>query len=382
VSAPARTGAAQAWLVGAAIAAVTVLGVVAVGGDGGGPPLSPRSDEPLGTSALVVLAGELGAQVDVTDRLPDLDGPGGPDVVLLLADLLEGDQMDEVRRWVDGGGRLVVTDPLSGFVPPEVGFFDETSELGSPGSLNGACEIRALEGIDVAAVEPRNGGVLYQPPVGSETCLDGAGGAAHIVATEEGAGTVVALGGAGILVNAALDEGENAPVAAALLAPETGTRVVVLEPGLLGGTGVGGRSLIDLISPGVKRALVQAALAFAVYAVWRAWRLGRPVPERQPVAVAGSELVAAVGNMLDRTRSPGHAADLLRADLWRFLANRLGVPAGAGLDVLVAVAAERTGIDEARLRQALERRPVDGDADLLALASTIDHIREEVLAHV
>ena len=100
------------------------------------------------------------------------------------------------------------------------------------------------------------------------------------------------------------------------------------------------------------------------------------------MAVAGSELVAAVGNLLDRSRSPQHAAALLQADLRRFLADRLGVPAGAGVDVLVAVAAERTSLDEAELRQALAPEPVTSDAALADLARTIDRIREEVLAHV
>jgi hypothetical protein len=379
---PRSSGAAQAWLIGGVIALVALLGILLLGGDDTGPPLSPGSDDRLGTSALVALAGELGAEVEISDSLPDLEGEGGPDVVLLFQDLLDETQVDEIQRWVDGGGRLVVTDPLSGFVPPEVDRFDQVSELGSPGAIDGSCDIGALEGIEVSGIDPHNGGVLYQAPVGSATCIDDPTGAAHVVATDEGAGTVVALGGAGMLVNAALDEGENAPVATALLAPEAGTRLLVLEPGFLGGTGGGEDSLVDLISPGVKRALAQLALAFAVYALWRAWRLGRPVQERQPVAVAGSELVAAVGNLLDRTRSPRHAADRLRADLWRFLSDRLGVPAGTPVDVMVAVAADRTGIDEARLRAALEPRPVDDDAALQELARTIDRIREEVLAHV
>ena len=118
--------------------------------------------------------------------------------------------------------------------------FDETSELGTPARLRQGCEIDALAGIDVAGVEPGNGGVLYRPPLGS-TPASAADGSAFLVATDRGDGTVVALGGAGLLVNAALAEGENAPVAAALLAPQAGTRLVVLEPGPAGRPG-GGRA--------------------------------------------------------------------------------------------------------------------------------------------
>jgi hypothetical protein len=170
-------------------------------------------------------------------------------------------------------------------------------------------------------------------------------------------------------------------VAAALLAPQPGTRLVVLEPGPLATPG-GGRSLLELIAPGVKAALIQLALAFGVYVLWRARRLGRPVLEPQPVAVAGSELVAATGSLLDRTRSPQHAAELLRRDLRAFLGDRLGVPRESDLRVLTAVTAGRTGLDETMLGRALGPDPVLDDAQLVTLARTIDRIREEVLTHV
>ena len=116
--------------------------------------------------------------------------------------------------------------------------------------------------------------------------------------------------------------------------------------------------------------------------VWRSRRLGKPVAEPQPVAVAGSELVAAVGTLLDRSGSPQHAADTLRADLRRFLGDRLGVPADAPAGALAAVAHERIGLDRARLEQALGDAPVDDDAQLVALAQLVDALRREVLAHV
>jgi hypothetical protein len=99
------------------------------------------------------------------------------------------------------------------------------------------------------------------------------------------------------------------------------------------------------------------------------------------VKVAASELVAAVGGLLDRSRSPGHAADLMRADLRRFLGDRMGLAPGSSDDALVAVTASRTRVAEDRLRLALTD-PVTDDAGLVRLASIIDSIRQEVLAHV
>jgi hypothetical protein len=362
---------------------LTVLAVVAIGGGGrDGDPLSPRSDAPLGTSAMVALAGELGADVDVSDSLPDLGADDAPAVVVLFLDLLDDDQRDALEDWVTAGGVLVVTDPVSSFTPPVSDEFVTIDDLAPASRLAAACDIDALEGVDVAGVDPRNGGVLYEPDPGAASCVDNGSGDAYIVATGRGEGTVVAVGGAGMMVNDALAEGENAPVVSALVAPEEGTRLLVLEPGPLAGSSTGRRSLRELIPAGVWRAILQLAVAFVVYAVWRSRRLGRPVPEPAPSPIAGSELVAAVGTLLDRSRSPGHAADLLRRDLRRFLGDHLGVPPDTPADVLATLAAERTRIDPAALQAALGGPPVTDDQQLAALAATIDRIRQEVLTHV
>ena len=52
-----------------------------------------------------------------------------------------------------------------------------------------ACDIDALDDIDVAGVEPRNGGMLYDPePGGDSSCIDDGSGDAYIVATDRGDG--------------------------------------------------------------------------------------------------------------------------------------------------------------------------------------------------
>jgi hypothetical protein len=371
-------------VVAGGLALLLVVALLLLGsGSGGGPPLSPRSNDRLGTSALVRLERELGADVRIGDRLPDLAGADAPDVMLLLTDLLTDEQRDAVDEWVHGGGVLVVTDPVSQFVPPDAfQDFERVSALGPAATLRGRCEIGALDRIDVSRVRPLHGGALYHAPGSADTCLSDGGGLSHIVVRDLGSGTVVAVGGAGMMVNAALAEGTNAPVASALLATGQGTDIVVLEPGPLGSTGPGrGRGLIALISPGVKRFVLQLVAAFVFFALWRGRRLGRPVPEPQPVKVAASELVAAVGGLLDRSRSPHHAAELLRSDLRRFLGDRMGLPPGSGDDALVSVTAARTGVAEERLRLALTD-PVSDDAGLVRLASAVDSIRQEVLAHV
>ena len=213
-SAPSRrAGSLAGWAVAGAGVLVTVLAVVAIGGGGrDGDPLSPTSDAQLGTSAMVALAGELGAEVDVSDSLPDLGADDAPAVVVLFLDLLDDDQRDALEDWVTAGGVLVVTDPVSSFAPPVSDEFVTIDDLAPASRLAAACDIDALEGIDVAGVDPRNGGVLYEPDPGAASCVDNGSGDAYIVATDRGEGTVVAVGGAGMMVNAALAEGENAPL--------------------------------------------------------------------------------------------------------------------------------------------------------------------------
>jgi hypothetical protein len=381
VSGATGRGGAGAWALAAGAVVLTVVALAAIGWGGGDDrPLDPRSDERLGTSALVALALDLGADVRVESAFPDLEGEDVPDVIVMFADRLGNSQRTQLDGWIARGGRLVVTDPVSDYAPPAVHQFTDMIELSPAARLRDRCEIDALDGVDVGGVEPRNGGVLFDAPGSSETCIND-GPFAYIAATDQGDGTVVALGGSGLVVNAALAEGENAAVVAALVAPQQDTDVTVFSSGALSGGGSGSRTLADLIPPGVVRALWQLAIAFALYAAWRAYRLGRPVAEPQPVALAGSELVAAVGTLLDRTRSPAHAAAVLRSDLHRFLADHLGLPPDTAPDVLVGLAAERTSLDEATLHRALYE-PVSDDDGLVRLASTIDRIRLEVLTHV
>jgi uncharacterized protein DUF4350 len=368
-----RQGNRRGALLAVAVAGAALLGVLWLGGPGGGdrPPLDPRSDEPSGTSALVTLLDELGAHVDLdVDERLDAD----VDVALVLRDELSDDQRADLEEWVRRGGTLVVSDPASPLTPLVAGLGVQSTTSDRVDA--GICDFGPLEGLDT--VEVYGGALTYEVRPRDESCF-GTGSEAYVVATPRGDGTVVGLGGSGILLNRTLDEVDNAPVAAALLAPQEGTRVAVVDPNL---PSEDGESLYDLVPGGVKRAIVQLAIAFLLYVAWRARRLGRPVEEPQPVKVAGSELVSAVGGLLERAGSPQHAADLLRADLRRDLIAQLGLPADVGPTAFAEVVGTHTTLDEPRVQAALGPGPVHTDQDLLAVAQLIDILREEVLAHV
>ena len=94
-------------IIGVAVVAGLLLVVVSGGPANRDAPLDPRSDAPLGTSALVTLLERLGSEVDLSTGLPRQ----GDEVGLLLDDRLDEDQTVSLKAWVRAGGRLVVTDP-------------------------------------------------------------------------------------------------------------------------------------------------------------------------------------------------------------------------------------------------------------------------------
>jgi hypothetical protein len=253
---------------------------------------------------------------------------------------------------VRDGGTLLVTDSASPLAPwprrgsTDVGLF--------PADIDKRCGLPALRGVGRVSV---GGGSVYDAPATVARCYPRNDGW-WLVAAARGRGAVVAVGGAGAFVNRHLDEADNAAVAAAILAPRAGSAVAVLQPPPPGATGR--RSLASLISSRVKAAGWQLGLAFVVLALWRGRRLGRPVDEPQPVQIDASELVVAVGELLQRSGARERAAELLRDDLHRDLAARAGVDP-ATVDAMLGDAA-----------------PPRDDAALVELAQRIEAVRLEV----
>lgn len=347
-------------------AAVLLVLAVAGGPRGDGPPLDPTASGRTGTKALVDVLDELGVAVRVTEAVDE-----GDTIALLLSVSHAGGESEALRRWVRGGGTLVVADPQSTFTPAVSG----AAGIGPlHPSVARACDVAAFGSVARVAV---GGGVVYEDPDGPAVTCFPRGEGHWLVATPEGAGTVVALGGPEALTNAALDQFDNALLAAALLIPEEGASLAFLHadaggPGrdAAGGSpGEGTSTLRELVADPVWYALAQLLLAFLVVVAWRARRLGAPVREPQPVHVAGSELVAAVGNLLQQTRARGQAARLLRDDLRRALAESLGLPTDSPPEAVAQAASRRTG-----------RRPTDLVA-LLTGADPVDEAQLVDLAH-
>lgn len=356
------------------LALAVVVAAVVAGPGGDGPPLDPRSTAPDGTKALVDVLGELGADVDV------VGGPGDDhDVALLLTDALGEERRAALEAWVEAGGRLVVGDGLSPLSPPPAGSPAVAGFVGTP--IARECDVAGLGLVD--EVVPGSTSVVYGEPEQGGAPAEGAQPAARqrcfprgeghwLVVTERGDGVVVALGGPEVLTNAQLRTADHGLLAASLLAPAPGARVAFVRPPR---PGEGDASLGDLVDPRVRSALWQLLVAFVLLAAWRGRRLGRPLEEPRPVHIPGSELVVAVGNLLQQTRATQQAARLLRAEAHRFTRSRLGLPASTPPERVAEVAAERTGVEVQEARRALAG-PLPRDEDgVVALARSAERLR-------
>lgn len=348
------------------------VGLVAVALAAGAPPddgdpLDPRATGPLGAKALVLTLGDLGGDVVIT---PTVDGF---DTAVLLRDDLTEDQRSAIGTWVESGGTLLVADPSSSLHPGRV-VGDTQTIFGEATVARGDCSIPPLS--NLTRVDP-SGGVLYDSDAATQSCFT-RGDGAFVVADPRGEGWVVAVGGAGAFVNARLDSEDNAALAANIAVPRSGTRVAFLERANPG-TGEGDKSLSDLVPTRVRMALAQLLIAFVVFALWRGRRLGRPVAEVQPVEIAGSELVVAVGNLLQKAGRPEIAAERLRSDLHHDLTARLGLPVTTPPDVVADLAAARTGVPRDAVARALAG-PLPTTPDALVIAARdVEEVRTAVL---
>jgi hypothetical protein len=362
------------WLPIGVLAGVVVLLLVIGDGDDNdhGAPLSAEGTGPAGAKAMVLLLDELGASVDVDVEVPT----SATDTAVLLRDRLDDTRRQALLDWVADGGTLVVADPSSPLTPS---LAEPIGVLGLSDIELHADECDLADLVDVESLRP-GGGTTYQVGAGDGSCF-GDGESAYVVTRSHAAGLLVGVGSAGPFTNELLDDVDNAVLVAQLLAPQPeGTRVAFLDQLAVpeNAPGEGDDTLAELIPDRILVALLQLALAFLVYVAFRARRAGHPVTEPLPTTIAGSELVAAVGELRQQEQAPERSAAILRDDLHRTLARRLGIPPDAPLDDVVAVA-ERAGADADRLRRVLAGPPVTDGEQLTELARDIDLTRQEVL---
>jgi hypothetical protein len=354
-------------LVALAVVLLVLIALAAPATRNDGDPLDPTSTSATGTKAAVELAGRLGADVEVVSDIPADD----VDVALMFEDLTADAVVGDLQDWVAAGHTLVIADPASQLTPPaELEGVDPFEDSASIANLS--CDANRPEGLDDLAVLEAFGTVArFEVPAGARSCFDDGTGAV-VVVEQLGDGLLVSVGTPWVFTNDALDQGDNAGLFAALAVPDPGTRLAILVAGPELEPAASDGSLG--LPTGVVLGLAQLIVAFVVYCLFRARRLGKPVPEDPPVVIAGSELVRAVGGLLEHTGARDRAATSLRRSARRRLAGAFGLPAAAGSDAVVSAVSARTALDRERLSVALSDGPVADDGALAALSRELDDI--------
>lgn len=344
-------------------------------------PFDPRSSAADGATGLVELLERSGADVEIVRSAPE---PGTDTRLLVLDDRLDDVQRADALDFVEAGGVAVVADPASTLHGgPDVDGgstvvtaddpFDARLDVEIESNIRiGTCSIAALDRLRGLFV--RDGLVFPVAPDDPQCFANGA--QSFVIASQIGDGIVVGLGDNEVWINQYLRRADNAGLATALLAPVEGSTVsVLLGTGTatsVADVGQGDETLIDLVPTWIWMALGLAAVGFVVFAVSRSVSVGAVLDEPLVTRRAGSELVAATGNLMQRAKHASRAGWLLQSQLHRDLCTELHIDLAAPLADLDRA----LGTD---VIEPLLLRPVADDTQLLALASDIDRIRKDVL---
>lgn len=159
--------------------------------------------------------------------------------------------------------------------------------------------------------------------------------------------------------------------------------VVWLVPALpAGGTPAGTpKSFTSLVPLAAYLVMVQLGVALLLTALWRARRLGPLVAEPLPVVVRASETVEGHARLYQSRRARDRVAATLRAAAIGRLLHVAGLPPSATPGAVTAALAARSTLEEARVAHLLYGPGPASDAALVALASDLDALEGEVLAH-
>lgn len=360
-------------------------------------PFDPRSGRPDGARGLVLTLQGAGADVVDTRDAPGPDRVDG-ERILVLEDRLDDEQRNAVLDFVEAGGVVVVADPestLHGGSGVDGGAVDvpTSSQVSQRRSVDleanvlpGRCTIAAL--VDLRGVFVPTG-VLFPVGPSEPQCftdartVDGADNHSFVIVREFGAGLIVGFGDNDAFTNSALRRADNAGLIVSLLVPTADTDVTFLvgrgASTTVSDVGSGDETLRDLVPTWAWMSLVAGAVAFVVFAISRSVREGRIVTEPVATQIAGSELVSATGNLMQRAGHSTHAGRLLLSRLHRDLGQAHGIDVNAPLGDLDRAVSERSGTAPGEIEHLLGRTATD-NRSLVDLTAAIDRIRQQVFA--
>ena len=356
-------------------------------------PFDPRSGRPDGARGFVVVLERLGTQVSVSRTVPDAGvDPERDDAgtVIVLDDRLDADQRVALVEFAEAGGFVIVADPsssLHGGSGPDGGSVEVVAgplperRLPVEAERNlvpGGCTIGELSGLRGVYVPD---GLLF--PVGptEPRCFGREDTNSFVVLRSVGAGTIVGLGDNEIFTNRLLRRADNAGLAVGLVDIGRSPHVTILLGNGVSPTiddiGTGDDTLIDLVPTWVWMTLALGVAAFVVFAISRSARVGRIVAEPPAVPIAGSELVSATGNLMQRAGHAERAGRLILGGLHRDLCRVHGVAVTAPLDELDRAVTGPVGVEAGEIERVL-RSSAHDDGELLALSRRVSRLRHVV----
>lgn len=309
------------------------------------------------------------------DRSQAVDGPAGSSYVTTalgtaaLAETLEALGVEVVRLEgplardeLDGVGTYVVVEPGSTYGPGEIDEIRRFVDAGGAVVLAGRPDEEVVEGLVGPGLSWVAGGVashrVWLPPAwpgaGYDLTGDGIGaweggvglatlgGDGRVTGrvAEVGAGLVHLVADAGLVANQHLDAPGNARWAVDLL----GRGPVAFDEFRHGYGAVAGPTG-SLVPPGIRRAVPALAVAGLLALVAYGRRLAPIRPAGSQPTPGRIEHVESLAGALARTRRPGAAVEPARRAAVDLLARREGIPPDAGPEE-VRAAAQRAGLSE------------------------------------
>lgn len=346
--------------VGFAVVLLLAALLVAALSPGPGRPLDPDSASKAGSQALARVLGGYGVQVRrTTDGTVARQADRATALLVVAPDDYSAPQL---RALIDGPGRVVLVDPSARALEtvPTVRVDGTTEGTRRPGCT--AAGARAAGPVDLPGPA-----TAYRSTAGAAArCYGGA-----LVLD----GRVAVVGSRALLRNDALARRGVAGLDVNVLtADRTLDRLVWLLPGP-DAAGPGAPSLWQLFPAGAHRAFVWLIAVGVLVVLWRARRLGPPVPEPLPVIVRAAEVVEGHGRLYRRAGARARAATALRRGTARRLARLAGLPPSAAPTEIAAAAAGR-GVDPARVRELLAGPAPADDAGLVDLARALQQLEE------
>jgi len=332
--------------------------------------LDPAAADPAGSRALATLLAQHEVIVRRVSTVDDALAPD-PDTAVLVAfpDRLPA---GELRRLAATAPRLVLVAPSAAALREATTDVLATGSVPVSGRDQGCTEPAA-----VAAGDADLGGRTYAAEPGSEVtlCYD----RTLVVGRTIGGNSLVVLGTGAPLRNESLAHRGNAALALNLLGADGSFHALHWLVNAPGAAGSGQGTLIDLVPRWVPPVALQLLVAGLLVVLWRARRLGPPVPEPLPVVVRAAETVEGRARLYRRGEARDRAAEALRAGALARIVPRLRLGISPPPAAVVSAVEARSGRPGTEVADLLYGRPPADDQALVRLADELDRLTTAAL---